>query len=238
MTIEHPTRMRIPSDRREPRDLSYYPARTCGELAEPIGISGFGSPVGFGGLLNCLTPGESDPYSRSLSDPFRLIHLRTLFALSHATARSKPCVFSRLRTLLRVVCISIIPRHLAVLCFHTLTHSFARLKMSTPLFSSTPALFAKNTRGGGRGYFSPHPDGDADREKSSAEGRLSKSQRLDSSLRDSSTLGPLAFQPSASTPYCLCEHPHGRVFWELPKTTFASDGHLLHRTVRLPRHPG
>src|SRR3989449_9802471 len=89
-----------------------------------------------------------------------------------------------------------------------------------------------------RSYFSPHPDGDADREKSSAEGRLSKSQRLDSSLRDSSTLGPLAFQPSTSTPYCLCEHPHGRVFWELPKTTFASDGHLLHRTVRLPRHPG
>src|SRR2546422_3911293 len=37
-----------------------------------------------------------------------------------------------------------------------------------------------------RSYFSPHPDGDADREKSSAEGRLSKSQRLDSSLRDSS----------------------------------------------------
>ncbi len=36
--------------------------------------------------------------------------------------------------------------------------------------------------GWGRRYFSPHPDGDADPEESSAEGRLSKSQRLDSSL--------------------------------------------------------
>src|SRR5437016_12266554 len=34
------------------------------------------------------------------------------------------------------------------LSFHILTHSFARLEMSTPLFSSTPALFAKNTGGG------------------------------------------------------------------------------------------
>ena len=172
LTIEHPTRMRIPSDRREPRDLSYYPARTCGELAEPIGISGFGSPVGFGGLLNCLTPGESDPYSRSLSDPFRLIHLRTLFALSHATARSKPCVFSRLRTLLRVVCISIIPRHLAVLCFHTLTHSFARLKMSTPLFSSIPALFAQNMGVGEGGTLLRIRSRDADPEKCNTEGPL------------------------------------------------------------------
>src|SRR5213592_559286 len=37
------------------------------------------------------------------------------------------------------------------LSFHILTHSFARLEMSTPLFSSTPALFAKNTGGGVRG---------------------------------------------------------------------------------------
>ena len=36
------------SDRRESRDLSGYPPR--------IGISGFGSPVGSAGLLNCLTP--------------------------------------------------------------------------------------------------------------------------------------------------------------------------------------
>ncbi len=39
------------------------------------------------------------------------------------------------------------------LSFHILTHSFARLEMSTPLFSSTPALFAKNTGGGVRGTF-------------------------------------------------------------------------------------
>src|SRR2546425_8572333 len=42
--------------------------------------------------------------------------------------------------------------------FHTLTHSFARLEMPTPLFSSIPALFAQNMGvggGGGRGaYFS------------------------------------------------------------------------------------
>ena len=36
-----------------------------------------------------------------------------------------------------------------VLSFHTLTHSFARLEMPTPLFSSIPALFAQNTRLGG-----------------------------------------------------------------------------------------
>src|SRR2546425_4352488 len=45
-----------------------------------------------------------------------------------------------------------------VLSFHTLTHSFARLEMPTPLFSSIPALFAQNMGvggGGGRGaYFS------------------------------------------------------------------------------------
>src|SRR3989442_2450295 len=37
-----------------------------------------------------------------------------------------------------------------VLSFHTLTHSFVRLQMPTPLFSSIPALFGENTGGGGR----------------------------------------------------------------------------------------
>ena len=36
-----------------------------------------------------------------------------------------------------------------VLSFHTLAHSFACLEMPTPLFSSIPALFVKNTRLGG-----------------------------------------------------------------------------------------
>src|SRR6266581_3152479 len=35
------------------------------------------------------------------SNPFPFTLLRTLFVLSHATARSKPCVFSCLRTLCR-----------------------------------------------------------------------------------------------------------------------------------------
>src|SRR5207245_11701415 len=39
-----------------------------------------------------------------------------------------------------------------VLSFQILAHYFARLEMPTPLFSSTPALFAQNTRGGRRGY--------------------------------------------------------------------------------------
>src|SRR5437899_1734082 len=38
-----------------------------------------------------------------------------------------------------------------VLSFHTLTHSFARLEMPTPLFSSIPALFAQNRGVGGGG---------------------------------------------------------------------------------------
>src|SRR6185437_4698810 len=49
----------------------------------------------------------------------------------------------------RSVRINIIPRHLAVLCFHTLTHSFAPRKTLTPAFSIICALFPQNTRGGG-----------------------------------------------------------------------------------------
>ncbi len=41
-----------------------------------------------------------------------------------------------------------------VLSFHALPHSFARTKNSTPFFSSDSTLFAKNTRGGGRGHSS------------------------------------------------------------------------------------
>ncbi len=91
LTTEHPTRIRIPSDQREPRDLSDYPAG--------MGISGFGSPVGSAGLLNCLTPGESEPYSRSLSNPFRLIVLRTLPFSVYSVFHSKFFAFNRLRTL-------------------------------------------------------------------------------------------------------------------------------------------
>jgi hypothetical protein len=45
--------------------------------------------------------------------------------------------------------ISIIPRHLRVLCFHTLTHSFASAKSVSPTFSVSSKLFAQNT---GVGY--------------------------------------------------------------------------------------
>jgi len=91
LTTEHPTRIRIPSDQREPRDLSDYPAG--------MGISGFGCPVGSAGLLNCLTPGESDPYSRSLSNPFRLILLRTLPFSVHNSFPSKLFSFNLFHTL-------------------------------------------------------------------------------------------------------------------------------------------
>src|SRR5579859_18392 len=55
---------------------------------------------------------------------------------------------SALNRSFRSVRINIIPRHLAVLCFHTLTHSFATPKTLTPTFSIICALFAQNTRGG------------------------------------------------------------------------------------------
>jgi hypothetical protein len=48
----------------------------------------------------------------------------------------------------RSIRINIIPRHLAVLCFHTLTHSSAPSKTLTPAFSIICALFPQNTRGG------------------------------------------------------------------------------------------
>ena len=44
--------------------------------------------------------------------------------------------------------INIIPFHLACLCSHTLTHSFARRQMLTLVFLTTFALFAQNTGGG------------------------------------------------------------------------------------------
>ena|SRR5437667_2011470 len=99
LTIEHPTRIRIPSDQREPRDLSSHPARTCGELAEPIGISGFGSPLASAALFNCLTPGESYPYSRSPSKSFHVMLLRTLPFSVYYLCHSKFFAFNRLRTL-------------------------------------------------------------------------------------------------------------------------------------------
>src|SRR5580704_18280629 len=52
------------------------------------------------------------------------------------------------RCLSQKVHISIIPRHLRFLCFHTLTHSFALLNSLSSIFSGVSALFAKNTRGG------------------------------------------------------------------------------------------
>src|SRR5271163_16471 len=42
----------------------------------------------------------------------------------------------------------LIPLLLVVLCFHTLTNSFAFAKNSTPLFSCNSKLFQKNTGGG------------------------------------------------------------------------------------------
>ena len=53
-----------------------------------------------------------------------------------------PSLFARVR-------ISIIPWGLLLLCFHTLTHSFALLKTLSPIFSAPSTLFSQNTRGGG-----------------------------------------------------------------------------------------
>jgi hypothetical protein len=44
--------------------------------------------------------------------------------------------------------INVLPRHLAALCFHTLTHSFALSKTLSPIFSFPCALFAQITRDG------------------------------------------------------------------------------------------
>src|ERR1700690_4141057 len=44
--------------------------------------------------------------------------------------------------------INIIPKPLALLCFHTLTHSFALAKALSPVVSIPSTLFAQNTRGG------------------------------------------------------------------------------------------
>jgi hypothetical protein len=53
-----------------------------------------------------------------------------------------PSLFARVR-------ISIIPWGLLLLCFHTLTHSFALFKTLSPIFSTSSALFSQNTWGGG-----------------------------------------------------------------------------------------
>ena len=95
LTIEQPMRLRVPRNVARfvrlawfcgvTRDLSCYPARTCGELAEPIGISGFGSPVGSAGLLNILTPVKSATYLGSPSKSFHVMVLRTLWRNGRST---------------------------------------------------------------------------------------------------------------------------------------------------------
>src|SRR5271154_4425741 len=50
-------------------------------------------------------------------------------------------------TLSARVRINIIPKPLALRCFHTLTHSFAPHKTLSPVVSNSSTLFAQNTRG-------------------------------------------------------------------------------------------
>jgi hypothetical protein len=67
-----------------------------------------------------------------------------------------------------------------VLLFHTLPNSFALPKNSTLFFSSDSRLFAKNTRGGGRGHsFAPAAHGTLAPERGS---RITSHQSLPSSL--------------------------------------------------------
>src|SRR5438445_8065998 len=61
----------------------------------------------------------------------------------------------------------------SLLCFHTLAHSFIfriqHFSLQALCFQSLPHSFYRN---GGGGVLFPHPEGDADPEKRSAEGRL------------------------------------------------------------------
>src|SRR5689334_10202519 len=83
--------------------------------------------------------------------------INRIHTLSVTHGGAPPCPLSILNLPLRAVRsasvrirvpISVIPRQIAVLCFHTLTHSFARSKTLSPIFSTPCALFTQNTRGG------------------------------------------------------------------------------------------
>src|SRR6266704_3687995 len=85
--------------------------------------------------------------SKDLSEGLTPLEAHSYQSTSNCTNTGRPKSFRN--TSLQTVRIYVIPRHLAALCFHILAHSFASLKMPTPLFSSIPALFAKNTGDGG-----------------------------------------------------------------------------------------
>ena len=74
-------------------------------------------------------------------------------------------LFSAGLQLFKRVHISLIPKTLAFLCFHTLAHSFAFSKDSTLLFSCDSELFAQNTRGGGALFLEPFQFGKTLRNK-------------------------------------------------------------------------
>jgi hypothetical protein len=97
-------------------------------------------------MLSSQTSLSPDPHPHFSTLPLPSVNsvpsaLKSLFAAS-PTHRS-PLVFAGVR-------IDIIPWDSFFLCFHTLTHSFAPCNPATPFRSIGSALFAQNTRGGGR----------------------------------------------------------------------------------------
>jgi len=110
----------------------------------------------------CLTSVLASPNSTHSSQLDTPVPSQPLCYQSHPHAFRHPwgvppCPLSILNFQLRTalcapVHINIIPLHLAVLCFHTLTHSFATLKTLTPAFSIICALFPQNTGVGGPSF--------------------------------------------------------------------------------------
>src|SRR5580704_2396643 len=92
----------------------------------------------------------------SIYNWYRLCYHASCFARATSSLRLASPVFSRstlncrrsTSPLPQRVRINIIPFHLAILCFHTLTHSFALRKLLTLVLSVACALSVQNTGGG------------------------------------------------------------------------------------------
>src|SRR5579862_1438308 len=99
-------------------------------------------PVPLVQFPSLLTPSFLFPHVVIPNEVRDLLFFTSIWCLSQRAALTPSRQFPRVH-------ISIIPRHLRFLCFHTVTHSFVAADEVSPVFSIFSKLFAQNT---GVGY--------------------------------------------------------------------------------------